>query len=215
MFDLRFIIVHGRYDTSAGTWYTYMVHVHSHDNTCDTHMIHTCSSAFVCDVSVVVVVSVGFAYVHSWAQAPSLVLQAQAVLEVLRHFLFNCFVKFCLSIKSTAWTALKPRHKHILKMKILKAELSCGFKSLKAWFLWFLWINNYASNRTWYNKTIVSFNSESTAHSNDIIVSYCEKMSKIGKMPLCFLPNAFMPLCLEMPLCQNAFMLITWCFTQI
>ena len=58
------------------TWY-------AHGYTHGTHMVHTCSRAFVCDVSVVVVVSFGFAWVHSWVQAPSLVLQPQPILEVL------------------------------------------------------------------------------------------------------------------------------------
>ena len=51
-------------------------------------MTHTCSRAFVCDVSVVHVAaaSFGFAWVHSWVQAPRVVLQAQAILEVLWHF---------------------------------------------------------------------------------------------------------------------------------
>ena len=71
------------------TWYThgtyqYMVRIMIHTwYTHDTHMVHTCIRAFVCDVSVVVAVSFGFAWVHSWVQAPSLVLQAQAILQVL------------------------------------------------------------------------------------------------------------------------------------
>ena len=58
------------------------------------------------------------------------------------------------------------------------------FQDVKGRFFTFLWMTNSTIEHD-TTELITSFHSESTAHSNDINISYCEKISKIiGENPL-------------------------------
>ena len=87
---------------------------------------------------------------------------------------FNQLEKICLClcIKTSAWKCSK-HHSTCRQWK-----WSCGVRLLKAGFC-----NFFIDNYTTATKLIPSFHSGSTAHSNDLNISYHEKLPKINENP--------------------------------
>ena len=92
---------------------------------------------------------------QSWVQAPSLVLQSQALLDVLQHF-FHHLQKFCLSTEVKHIEMLQaPQHRHIyiilLKMKLWQCSVECCAVESG---IFVIYMSKYLNNRTRYNYII-------------------------------------------------------------
>ena len=86
------------------------------------------------------------------------------------------------SVDSTSWAEQNGANDFIVACTVVEILLS-AFRPLEAKVLWFLWTN---ISTTEHHATIfiTPFHPQSTTQSNDINISYYEKIPKIGENPL-------------------------------